>query len=68
MGADILNGQSFIHIILADIFFDQKNRGIFVRIICRVPEERLCLFRKSIMQAGKRKTPGNGFRNALRIF
>ncbi len=67
MTADILDRQSFIHIIFADVFFDQKDGRVFLRTVRGFSEKIIRLINQCLMQFFKSKTAVNCFCNRFRI-
>lgn len=67
MTADIFDRQSFIHIIFADIFPDQKNSRVFLRTVRNFLKKIFCFINKSLVKFTEGKTSVDCFRNSFRI-
>lgn len=65
--ADIFDRQSFIHIIFADIFPDQKNSRVFLRTVRNFLKKIFCFINKRLVKFTEGKTSVDCFRNSFRI-
>ena len=67
MGTDILYRKSFVHIILTDVVFDQKNSWIFLRSCFGFREIFFCFGDQGLMKLRKCETVINCFGDTFNI-
>ena len=67
MTADILDRQCFVHIIFADVLFDQKDGRVFLRTVRGFSEKIISLINQCLMQFLKSKTAVNCLCDCFRI-